>query len=80
MGNLCLNSSTEGKGLEHGSWVGLPSRNLPNKKRWNWESQAQMELKLARIMKVNKRLYKYIGHKRKKAANIVPLLSVRKVI
>jgi len=54
----------------------LPSRNLPSMQRWNWESQAQLELKLARAMKGNKNLYKYTGNKRKNAANVGPLLSV----
>lgn len=37
-------------------------------------------MKLARIMKGNKRLYKYIGHERKNEANMVQLLSAREVI
>lgn len=42
---------------------------------WNWESQAQLELKLARVMKGNKSLYKYTSNKRKNEANVGLLLS-----
>lgn len=76
MGNLCLNSSTKSEGLEHGSRDGLLSRNLPSMQGCNWESQAQLELKLAKVMKGNKSHDKYTGNKRKNEANVGLLLSV----
>lgn len=76
MGILCFNSSTKSKGLEHGSGDELPSRNLPSMQGWNWESQAQLELKLATVRKGNKSLYKYTGNKKKNEANVGLLLLV----
>ena len=45
---------------------------------WDQESQAQLELNLARDMKNNsKTFYRYIGQKRQAKASVPPLVNVK---